>query len=237
MQGSSTCWFLFYSHSTEASCHSRGGTRTRRSPLYLVCCTLSQMLFSILRSTEPYLDVYFSEAGNIDAELLEAGFTAVCVANASPRPTVRSLASQMYCRRQNSVSFLGAEELTCIRIFGWSSFYYKIYIYIFLEWDSFTVVPVTYRSCGSALSICCRCWHQQATATSRSPPSCTVCYLFVCRCSGVSRRARDKSTAFVLSEACTTRYTGLTLAAVSCTPRHDLQTPDTCSIQTAFSSA
>ncbi|CAM9855084.1 unnamed protein product, partial [Hapterophycus canaliculatus] len=33
------------------------------------------MLFSILRSTEPYLDVYFSEAGNIDAELQEAGFT------------------------------------------------------------------------------------------------------------------------------------------------------------------
>ncbi|CBJ49027.1 conserved unknown protein [Ectocarpus siliculosus] len=35
------------------------------------------MLFSILRSTEPYLDVYFSEAGNIDAELQEAGFTTV----------------------------------------------------------------------------------------------------------------------------------------------------------------
>ncbi|CAM9798698.1 unnamed protein product [Scytosiphon promiscuus] len=35
------------------------------------------MLFSILRSTEPYLDVYFSEAGNIDTELQEAGFTTV----------------------------------------------------------------------------------------------------------------------------------------------------------------
>lgn len=38
-----------------------------------------QMLFSILRSTEPYLDVYFSEAVNIDAELQEAGFTTVRV--------------------------------------------------------------------------------------------------------------------------------------------------------------
>lgn len=37
------------------------------------------MLFSILRSTEPYLDVYFSEAANIDAELQEAGFTTVRV--------------------------------------------------------------------------------------------------------------------------------------------------------------
>ena len=33
----------------------------------------------MLRSTEPYLDVYFSEAGNIDAELQEAGFTTVRV--------------------------------------------------------------------------------------------------------------------------------------------------------------
>ena len=37
------------------------------------------MLFTMLRSTEPYLDVYFSEAGNIDAELQEAGFTTVRV--------------------------------------------------------------------------------------------------------------------------------------------------------------
>lgn len=35
------------------------------------------MLFSILRSTEPYLDVYFSEAGDIGSELQEAGFSSV----------------------------------------------------------------------------------------------------------------------------------------------------------------
>ncbi|CAM9854194.1 unnamed protein product [Pylaiella littoralis] len=35
------------------------------------------MLFSILRSTEPYLEVWFSEAGMLDAELQEAGFTTV----------------------------------------------------------------------------------------------------------------------------------------------------------------
>lgn len=38
------------------------------------------MLFSILRSTEPYLDVYFSEASNLDLELQEAGFSTVRVA-------------------------------------------------------------------------------------------------------------------------------------------------------------
>lgn len=36
-----------------------------------------QMLFSILRSTEPYLDVYFSEAAGLDNELYEAGFSTV----------------------------------------------------------------------------------------------------------------------------------------------------------------
>ena len=47
------------------------------------------MLFSILRSTEPYLDVYFSEANNIDAELLEAGFSLVSdSAAAIPRSSV-----------------------------------------------------------------------------------------------------------------------------------------------------
>lgn len=35
------------------------------------------MLFSILRSTEPYLDVYFSEAGDIGVELQQAGFSTV----------------------------------------------------------------------------------------------------------------------------------------------------------------
>lgn len=40
----------------------------------------AQMLFSIMRSTEPYLDVYFAEASGIDRELQEAGFSTVsCV--------------------------------------------------------------------------------------------------------------------------------------------------------------
>ncbi|CAM9565530.1 unnamed protein product [Sphacelaria rigidula] len=35
------------------------------------------MVFSILRSTEPYLEVYFSEAAQLDSELFEAGFSTV----------------------------------------------------------------------------------------------------------------------------------------------------------------
>lgn len=58
-----------------------GGLHCVQNPPFIRLCTVptcdSQMLFSILRSTEPYLDVYFSEAGNIDAELQEAGFTTV----------------------------------------------------------------------------------------------------------------------------------------------------------------
>lgn len=37
------------------------------------------MVFSILRSTEPYLEVYFSEAAQLDSELFEAGFSTVSV--------------------------------------------------------------------------------------------------------------------------------------------------------------
>ena len=50
--------------------------------------TAPQMVFSIMRSTEPYLDVYFSEAGNIDAELQQVGFSTVSTEPAGERSVV-----------------------------------------------------------------------------------------------------------------------------------------------------
>lgn len=74
-----------------------------------------QMLFSILRSTEPYLDVYFSEAGNIDAELQEAGFTTVRVTKAALFPPARV---NLPTRLNSTMRLLFLEEhvFYCLRV-------------------------------------------------------------------------------------------------------------------------